>query len=92
MEKRRENGKRENGKNRGRAGNDEKSQVAPRATSRALSVPFSPASARFIHPLPIHQPTGKTKKSSAEERVNEVHGFRPWLFVCSYFFSAYSTS
>ena len=40
-----------------------------RGTSHALLFPFSPAPARFISPLPIPQPNGKTKETSAEERV-----------------------
>ena len=35
---------------------------------RAPLFPFSPAPVRFIFPLPILQPTGKMKETSAEER------------------------
>ena len=37
-----------------------------------LSVPFSPARAHLISPLPIPQPTGKLKETSTEERVTQV--------------------
>ena len=40
----------------------------PSQCPRMLSFPFSPAPARFISPLPIPQPTRKTKESAAEER------------------------
>ena len=60
-------------KNRGRAGDDGKGHFfSIPSVPRALPFPFSPAPARFISPLPILQPTRKTKETSAEQRAQII--------------------
>ena len=48
---------------------------------RALLFPFYPAPARFLFPLLILQPTGKTKEISAKERGRKLFLFN-YTWIC----------